>query len=60
MVSFFVTIEIKSIYHESLKTRAQARLSIFDYVEFFYNRIRLQERLNYDSPEDAEEFRFSA
>jgi transposase InsO family protein len=60
MESFFGTLKTELIYHESYKTRAQARLSIFDYVESFYNRIRLQERLGYNSPEDYEKLRFSA
>jgi putative transposase len=60
MESFFGTLKTELIYHESYKTRAQARLSIFDYVESFYNRVRLKERLGYNSPEDYEKLRFSA
>ncbi len=50
MESFFVTLKTELVCHEDYKTRAQARLSIFDYIETFYNSIRLQERLGYLSP----------
>jgi putative transposase len=53
-------LKTKLIFFVCYKTRAQARLSIFDYVESFYNRVRLQERLGYNSPEDYEKLRFSA
>lgn len=60
MESFFGTLKSELIYHEDYKTRAQARASIFDYVESFYNRVRLQERLGYLSPENYELLRLSA
>lgn len=54
MESFFGTLKTELVYHENYKTRAEARASIFEYVESFYNRIRLQKRLGYLSPEDYE------
>ena len=45
MESFFGTLKTELVYHENYKTRAEARTSIFDYVEAFYNRIRLQKWL---------------
>lgn len=53
--SFFGTLKTELIYHEKFKTREQARLSIFDYIEVFYNRQRLHSYLNYLSPEKFEE-----
>ena len=60
MESFFGTLKTELVYHEDYKTRAQARLSIFDYIETFYNSIRLQERLGYLSPNDFETLRKTA
>lgn len=60
MESFFGTLKTELIYHEDYLTRSQAKASIFEYVESFYNRIRLQERLGYLSPEIYENLRFSA
>ncbi|MFT9057787.1 MAG: IS3 family transposase [Ethanoligenens sp.] len=42
------------------KTRNPAKACIFDYVETFYNRTRLQERLGYLSPENHEMLSMSA
>jgi putative transposase len=52
--SFFGTLKNELVYHEKYKTREQARLSIFDYIELFYNKRRLHSHLNYVSPEDFE------
>lgn len=49
--SFFSTLKSELVHHEKYKTREQARLSIFDYIETFYNRKRLHSHLNYLSPE---------
>ena len=37
-----------------LPTREAARLSIFEYIEVFYNRQRLHSSLGYLSPEQFE------
>lgn len=60
MESFFGTLKTELIYHERYRTRDQASASIFDYVESFYNRVRLQEKLGFLSPQDYESLRFSA
>jgi len=60
MESFFDTLKKELVYHEKYRTRSQAKSSIFDYVESFYNRIRLQERLGYNSPENYEKLSLSA
>lgn len=60
MESFFGTLKTELVYQEDFKTRGQASASIFEYVEAFYNRIRLQEKLGYRSPESFEKLRFSA
>lgn len=52
--SFFGTLKTELVHHEKYQTREQARLSIFDYIETFYNRRRLHSYLNYISPDDFE------
>ena len=39
------------IHHEPFATREEARGSIFEYIEVFYNRQRLHSTLGYRSPE---------
>lgn len=38
--SFLSTIKIEMIYHEHYATRAQAKATIFEYIEIYYNRQR--------------------
>jgi transposase InsO family protein len=54
MESFFGTLKTELIYFTRFKTRAEARLAIFEYIEVFYNRIRLHSKLGYKSPVDFE------
>ena len=60
MESFFGTLKTELIYHEDYHTRSQARASIFEYVEAFYNRCRIQEKLGFLSPDSFEKLSFSA
>ena len=52
--SFFRTIKTESLYHADFRTREQARLEVFDYIEGFYNRTRMHSTLDYQSPEEYE------
>lgn len=52
--SFFGTLKTELVHHERYQTREQARMSIFDYIESFYNRRRIHSYLNYLSPEEFE------
>lgn len=54
MESFFGTLKTELIYLTRFKTRAEARLAVFDYIEVFYNRTRLHSKLGYKSPVDFE------
>jgi len=49
--SFFGSIKSELIYLNHYKTRKEASSSIFEYIEVFYNRIRLHSSLGYKSPE---------
>ncbi len=57
MESFFHTLKVELIYHTYFETRSQARRSIFEYIEVFYNRIRLHSTIGYNSPEEYEKMR---
>jgi transposase InsO family protein len=50
MESFFHTLKTEHVYFELYKTREQAKQSIFEYVEVFYNRQRRHSTLGYISP----------
>jgi len=52
--SFFGTLKNELVYHEDYKTRADARQSIFEYIEVFYNRKRRHAFLNYMTPVEYE------
>jgi transposase InsO family protein len=49
--SFWGTLKKELVYGQRYQTREEARLSIFEYVEVFYNRIRKHSALGYKSPE---------
>jgi transposase InsO family protein len=48
--SFFSTLKTELIYSEKYITRNQAKLSIFKYIEIFYNRKRKHSSLGNKSP----------
>jgi putative transposase len=50
MESFFATLKKELVHHEDYLTRAQARQSVFEYIEVFYNRIRRHSALGYLTP----------
>jgi len=52
--SFFASLEKERLRRRVYATHEQARSSIFQYVEEFYNRRRLHSTLGYRSPEQAE------
>ena len=54
MESFFGTFKTELVYLEDYATREQARRSIFEYVEVFYNRQRRHSAIGYQSPEAFE------
>jgi putative transposase len=52
--SFFSTLKTELIHHEKFKTKKEAEVKIFDYVEIFYNKQRLHSTLNYMTPDEFE------
>jgi len=51
MESFWATLKSELIHLQRFATRSEARSSIFEYIEVFYNRKRLHSSLGYVSPE---------
>ena len=43
--SFFHTLKTEHVYHETFETREQARASVFEWIEVFYNRQRIHSSL---------------
>jgi transposase InsO family protein len=54
MESFWATLKTELVHLQQYATRDEARRSIFEYVEVFYNRTRLHSALGYLSPEQFE------
>ena len=52
--SFFATLETELIDRSSWRTRADARLAVFDYIEAFYNPRRRHSSLGQVSPAEFE------
>lgn len=52
--TFFHTIKTELTYWNKYQTREEAKKSIFEYIEIFYNRQRLHSSLGYSSPVEFE------
>jgi transposase InsO family protein len=54
MESFFASLKKELIHGEAYATREEARASLFEYIEVFYNRVRRHSSLDYRSPIEYE------
>jgi transposase InsO family protein len=54
MGSFFATLKKELVHDEDYATRAEARASLFEYIEVFYNRVRRHSSRGYKSPVEYE------
>nr|WP_083341475.1 IS3 family transposase [Nitrosomonas eutropha] len=52
--SFFHTLKIELIHHQTFHSREEAKQAVFEYIEVFYNRERLHSANGYISPVDFE------
>jgi putative transposase len=52
--SFFASLTKDLLRRRTLPSRAEARTAVFDYIETFYNPLRLHSTLDYLSPVDYE------
>lgn len=50
--SFFGKLKSELTYRNSYRTRIEATMSVFDYIEIFYNKRRLHSMLGYITPEE--------
>ena len=55
--SLFASLKKELTHHEDYRTRAEARASIFEYLEVFYNNHRLHSSLGYVTPAAYEQSR---
>ena len=53
--SFFGSLKNELVHHQDYRTREEARQSIFEYIEVFYNRQRRHAFLDYMTPVQYEE-----
>jgi transposase InsO family protein len=58
--SFFSTLKREWVFHQRYRTRDEARQSIFDYIERFYNRQRIHSSLGYRTPLEFEQRQLAA
>ena len=54
--TFLHTLKTELIHRTKYRTREEARRSIFEYIEIFYNRRRLHSAIGYCSPVEYEKF----
>ena len=50
MESFFSSLKKELVHLRTFHSRAQAKISVFDYIEIFYNRQRRHSALNHKTP----------
>jgi transposase InsO family protein len=55
MESFFGILKSEWVYRQDYRTRVEARVDLFYYIEAFYNRRRLHSSIDYCSPEEYEQ-----
>ena len=54
MESFFASLKKELVHGEDYATRAEAKGSVFEYIETFYNRVRRHSSLGYVAPAEYE------
>lgn len=58
--SFFATLKLELVYPDFFRTREQANIQLFEYIEIFYNRQRLHSTINYAVPVQFEQSNHAA
>ena len=48
--SFFHTLKTELVHHEDYRSRTEAKASIFEYIEVFYNRQRRHSHIGQMAP----------
>ncbi|OGT42918.1 MAG: hypothetical protein A3F13_05840 [Gammaproteobacteria bacterium RIFCSPHIGHO2_12_FULL_40_19] len=52
--SFFHTLKVELVHTQQYATREQAKQSIFQYIEAYYNQCRLHSSIDYKAPFEFE------
>jgi len=52
--SFFKTLKTEEVYWRKYRTKAEAKINLFRYIEGFYNTRRIHSSLGYRSPKEFE------
>lgn len=52
--SFFHTLKVELVHRRQFKTREEARIAIFEFIEVWYNRERIHSSLDYQTPVEYE------
>jgi len=55
--SFFATLKLELVYPDFFRSRHEAKLEIFEFIEIDYNRRRIHSFLHYHSPTSFEAFK---
>jgi len=55
MESFFATLKKECVHRHTFHNRREARSTVFEYLECFYNPVRIHSTLGYTSPKAFEE-----
>lgn len=50
--SFFKTLKTEMVYHREFKSKKEAKLAVFEYIEVWYNRKRRHSALGFLTPEE--------
>ena len=53
--SFFSTLKVERVYRTSYRTREEAELDLFRYIDGWYNPHRIQRERGWRSPDEYEE-----
>ena len=54
MESWNGRLKVEAIHGERFATRSQAKAQVFEYIEVYYNRLRLHSKLDFVSPKAFE------
>jgi putative transposase len=54
MESFWSSLKRELVHHRRFVTHAEAKAAVFEWIEVFYNRVRLHSALGFQSPVDFE------
>lgn len=52
--SFFATLKTELIHKCNFHSRKEARIAIFEFIEVFYNRVRIHSKLDFNAPFEYE------